>query len=93
MVKKKLYCHLFFETRITDKKEIAPSPNGHDFFRYFYSVNFSSKMKKPEKEIETLSDEELQSCIDAINAITPKTITKDFETSEEKKISACKKYT
>ncbi len=43
-------------------------------------------MNKPEKEIETLSDEELQSCIDAINAVTPKTITKDFETSEEKKI-------
>lgn len=83
----------FFETLVTGRETIVPSPNGHDFFRYFYSVNFSSKMKKPEKEIETLSDEELQSCIDAINAITPKTITKDFETSEEKKIRACKKYT
>lgn len=75
----------FFETRITDKREKVPAPNGHDFFRYFYSVDFSSRMNKPEKEIETLSDEELQSCIDAINAVTPKTITKDFETSEEKK--------
>lgn len=75
----------FFETRITDQKTIVPGPRRHDIFRNFYSVDFSSRMNKPEKEIETLSDEELQSCIDAINAVTPKTLTKDFETSKERK--------